>query len=111
MELLKFLSNVKKRPEMYMADNTSLHDLELQLFGYDAALKAHEIEDDLDGFNVEFGRYLFKKTLWSTSRGWAEAIMDNSESPELAVETFFRFANEFLDSKGIENAIDESKVK
>ncbi len=94
-----------------MADNTSLRDLELQLFGYDAALKAHEVENDFAGFNVEFREYVFKKTLWSTSRGWAQAIIDNSESPELAVETFFNLANEFLDTKGLENAIDESKVK
>lgn len=96
---------------MYMADNTSLRDLELQLCGYDAALEAHNIENDLAGFNVDFREYVFKKTLWSTACGWAQAINDNSESPELAVEKFFKLADDFLVSKGIENGIDESKAR
>ncbi|MCW8879757.1 MAG: hypothetical protein OQJ89_14860 [Kangiellaceae bacterium] len=106
MELLRYLSNVKKRPGMYMADNTALRDLELQLCGYDVALEAHGINNDLAGFNVKFREYVFKKTLWSTCCGWAQAITDNSETPGLAVEKFFELADAFLVAKGIENAID-----
>ena len=54
VKLLDYLSNVQKRPGMYMADGTCLRDLELILSGYGAALHAHDIENDLTQFNQEF---------------------------------------------------------
>lgn len=97
---------------MFMADNSNLRDLELQIWGYDAALRANGIQDDFIGFNLEFGEYVFEKMNWSTNCGWALAITHNSNSPELAVEQFFNLANDFfLQKKGINNAIDETTVK
>ena len=99
MKLLDYLSNVQKRPGMYMADGTCLRDLELILSGYGAALHAHDIENDLTRFNKEFGEYVYKETQWSTNRGWAQAITDNSSSAEIAVEKFFSLTSGFLEKE------------
>lgn len=79
-----------------MADSTQLHDLELQFWGYEAALQNHKIAEDISGFNAGLREYIFETRKWSTARGWANAVVTNTESAELAVATFFELADEYL---------------
>jgi len=96
MKFIEYLEYIKRRPGMYMANNTQLHDLELQFWGYETALRNHGVTEDISGFNTGFREYIFETRKWSTSRGWADAIITNSKSSELAVETFFELADEYL---------------
>lgn len=112
MKLLEYLSFVKKRPGMYMSDEGRLRDLELQLWGYSAALKQHQIENDVTDFNSSFREFVYSKKMWGTSRGWAGAIERNSASPEEAINLFFELVNlYFYEEHKLENAVDESKVR
>jgi len=112
MKLLEYLSSVKKRPGMYMSDDGRLRDLELQLWGYTAALKQHNIEHDIADFNTSFREFVYSKKLWSTSCGWADAIESNSDSPQEAIDLFFELVNlYFCEELELENAVDESKVR
>ena len=96
---------------MYIKDGTCLRDLEILMYGYGAALHAHEIQNDLNLFNRKFAKFVHEKTQWPTNPGWAIAITVNSDSPESAVETFFDLANDFiLSTEGIHQAINETNV-
>lgn len=107
MKLVEYLSAVKKRPGMYMADGTCLKDLEYQIGGYEAALRQHEIDNDVLGFNPGLREYILKKLQWSSCRGWADAIIQNTSSAEEAVTKFFELANQYLEEQyGITNAIN-----
>lgn len=99
MKFLDFLNIVKLKPEMYMGSDKPLRDLELQISGYSAALRLHNFSSDIDKFNPEFSDYVFNKTGWSTSLGWAEAIADHSNSNERAIKKFIELSDNFIAEK------------
>ena len=84
---LAFLQLVASRPGMFMHD-FDLKDLELQLYGYDAALGDVGVRGNHDRFNVAFVEYLRRNHHLSCSNGWARALLEKFGSAERAYAEF-----------------------
>src|ERR1700722_1273386 len=94
MNLYDFLQEVRKRPGMYVPNN-SLHDLEKICHGYTAALSTHGIAEFGTQFNTRFRDYLFEQHGWSMCQGWAKGIRAHCRSDETAFARFFKLVDEF----------------
>ena len=75
---------------MYMCD-FNLRELELQLYGYDAALGDTGLLGEYERFNFSFSEYLRSNYQISCARGWANAITEKSGTPEQAFISFQEF--------------------
>ena len=112
MKLFEYLSLVKKRPGMYMTGEMPLKELEYQIHGYLAAVRLHQIPENVLEFNTGLNDYIWKQHQWSTNQGWAEAITRNSGTPEESVKRFFEIANSFIEDRyGQRGAINENNVQ
>ena len=63
-----------------------LNQLETLLIGYERALDAHDVRDDIRDFRTAFAEYLRGRYGWSMSCGPFSALIENSE---LAWERFW----------------------
>ena len=85
---LSYLKNVAARPGMFMGENYDLRALELQLYGYEAALRDAGVFGVHDPFNFSFNEHLRSNVSLSCPRGWAEALMQENGQSALAFEKF-----------------------
>ena len=88
---------MKNRPGMFTTDH-SLAPLETLLHGYCACLNANEIKEEYEGraFHPrDFACWLFDDLGWSGSLGFANAIEENSESPNASFQKFFELVHHF----------------
>jgi hypothetical protein len=72
---------------MFMRD-FDLKALELQLYGYDAALDDTGTLGDHDRFNASFAEYLRSNHRLSCPEGWARALLAKCGTPEQAFSEF-----------------------
>lgn len=91
-----WLDEVEARPGMYF---TRLSDLEAMIHGYRTALSNHRIDEGVPDL-MHFGDWLRRKTGWSMSCGWADAIARNVE-PDVQAERFFELLKEYRSLRAV----------
>jgi len=92
-----YISLMEAKPEMFTLDG-SLKPLEHLLHGYCACLQANDITETYEGrvFRpMDFAAWLSKKTGWSASQGFAQAIEESNSGQESAPDVFFDLVEEF----------------
>jgi hypothetical protein len=89
-----WLDCVRARPSMYLRDG-SLRELENLLWGYYTALQIHGIVEEVPAMNRHFLHWLYHRTGWPCSLGWAYAIGTRHPSPDEALAAFFCFVDEY----------------
>jgi hypothetical protein len=88
-----WLDQVRARPSLYLGDG-SLKDPEFLLSGYYTALATHGVVEAVPDMNWHFLSWLYYRTGWACSRGWAYAI--NSRHPGgSALDAFFQLVEEY----------------
>lgn len=96
MKLNILIEQFRKNPGMYAEDDGgSLHDLEMLLYGYEAALQLHQITDDFLGFNGRFAKYVTTHCGWNTENGWAKSIDENVDGSTSRIAYFFTLYDTF----------------
>lgn len=90
LNIYNYLDAVRARPLMYLKKEDNLHELELLVFGYYAALHQHNIDEQVPSLDSHFTDWLHYYKGWSTNQGWAKAIYDHlSEENSSAWDMFF----------------------
>lgn len=91
-----FLEAVRQRPSMYVTDGNRLSDLELMVWGYQAALSAHGIVEPNPKFDQnEFGNWLYKKTGIGAALGWSHILDEKYSNPNIDFTKFFEYLDEY----------------
>lgn len=72
---IDFMRMACQRPDMYMLDH-DIRQLEMQLYGFDAALAATGALGIHEAFNAHFTELVRTSTGASGSQGWAAALID-----------------------------------
>ena len=80
---------------MYMGD-FDLRQLEMQLHGFDAALKAVGELGAYGAFNRDFTDFVHRRTELSGSQGWAIALADGFGEGKIAFDEFCSLLSEAL---------------
>jgi hypothetical protein len=91
--LFVLLKLMRERPGMFFGvppqTEASLYQLEMFLHGYQNALAAHHVTDDVTDFVKRFADHLRGRYGWSMSCGPFYALLENSSTPEVAWERFW----------------------
>ncbi|MCP3139186.1 hypothetical protein [Pyxidicoccus xibeiensis] len=100
MSIFDLLEEVRRRPGMYVAGDESqgalrLRSLEQLIHGYSLALRQHGIQESVVEFARDFGEFLWETRGWSTSSGFAAAVLEAAGSDGAAWELFWRLVEEF----------------
>ena len=103
--IFDLLEEIERRPSMYVGGDAShrvaqLQSLEMLLFGYSLAVRAHNIDEPVKDFPREFAEYLGRKYAWSAACGPIAAILEVAASDTEAWEMFWRLVKEFRASRG-----------
>ncbi len=106
-DLYQFLQVIRARPGLYVLDQ-SLQQLETMLHGYCSALDVHDVDEFGVGFNARFRRHLRHRFSWSTSAGWAAAIVEHSENQSDAFGHFYRLLDDFKRVRDAERGLNPS---
>jgi len=89
-----WLDEIQQRPGMYLgATSKPLEDLQTLVHGYYSALSVHGLIENVPSM-LHFSTWLYDRTRWSVSCGWAHAIASHSEH-QSALGTFFSLISEF----------------
>lgn len=83
---------------MYIAKD-NLHELELLVLGYYAALYQHNIDEQIPTIGLHFLDWLRYKKNWSTNQGWAKAIYDNPPENLSPLDMFFILIDQYRQLK------------
>jgi hypothetical protein len=75
--IFTWLDSVRARPGMYIGAGT-LRDVESLVYGYYAGLHTHGLAEHVPEMANHFSTWLYSETGWSTSCGWASAIISNA---------------------------------
>jgi hypothetical protein len=99
------LDEIEKYPGMYVGGDDSqrglqLQNIELLLFGYALALRAHNIDEPVKDFVHEFGEYLWRKYEWSAACGPVAAIRGGAKDDDEAWSMFWQLVREYRISLG-----------
>jgi hypothetical protein len=89
-----WLDDVRDKPSMFVRDQ-SLTALEDLVWGYHACLEVHGIVEPVASMGRHFLYWLYCRTNWSCSAGWALAISQHYPQPDEAFATFFTFVDEY----------------
>ena len=93
--LFDWLDEARQRPGMFVREK-SLVELESQCTGWEAALAAHGIDEPGAGFNARFRDWLRAEHGMSVARGWADAILRESDGDvQAAWKRFFELLGAF----------------
>ncbi len=88
-----WLDGVRARPGMYIGD-ASLRELQTLVYGYYAGLHIHGLVEHYPEMTNHFSTWLYGQTGWSTSCGWASAIISKGGTrPPLDV--FFELVDRY----------------
>lgn len=94
-DLYSFLMDVRARPGMYVGAPKSVHVLESMIHGYQVALHQYEIDEFGRNFNRAFADFVYQRTGWSMSCGWAFALSKHAESADRAFDLFFDLLEDY----------------
>ena len=97
--VFSWLDGVRARPSMYIVDE-SLHDLENLLYGYYAGLGMHGVVENVPQMTYHFLDWLYWRTSWSTSRGWANAITNNARKRR-PLDVFFELVDRYRELRPV----------
>ena len=78
---------------MYLRDG-SLRELETLVYGYYAGLSTHGLIELVPEMMSHFSTWLYRETEWSTSCGWAAAIVSNVNDAS-PLDAFFDFVHRY----------------
>ncbi len=92
--IFTWLESVRARPEMCLREGVELADLETMVHGYYAGLSVHGLIEDVPQLTSHFRTWLYCKTRWSTSCGWAYAIREHAQGKH-PLEVFFKYCDEY----------------
>lgn len=96
--LWHLLEQVRARPGMWCGPaNRPLSTLQAMVFGYEAALADHHVQDDGRGLHRALQAYLLVRFGWSTACGWADAIRRHLRDSEDELGKFFGIVDELRD--------------
>lgn len=95
MDVFDFLEQVRQRPTLFVGESNDerykqLGNLEHVLYGYEVALRNHQIRERVPELTRDFMRYLHDRFGWSMACGPSAAIRGAVSSDEEAWETFWR---------------------
>lgn len=93
-DLYELLQGVRARPLMYLR-RRSLVELERLCFGYEAALRAHGVDEFGTDFHGRFSDFLSRRRRWSLCAGWVVAIRHHARSPAAAWKLFFELVDKY----------------
>ena len=93
--IFDWLDEVRRRPEMYLGDVNSLASLEAMIWGYEAAISIHRIEEPTPRFDRTFLSWVRLRRGWSTSLGWADAIHRAVREGQRPLDLFFELVDEY----------------
>jgi hypothetical protein len=88
------LDEIRARPTMYIRGG-SLRELETYLYGYYAGLRGHGIIEPVPQMWRHFSSWLYWRTGWSQSLGWAFAIDQHYRNVDTALSEFFLFVDKY----------------
>ncbi len=93
-DIFSLLRETRARPSMYLGEDEAhrrqqLSNLEMMIFGYERALKAHDILEPGRTLWGDLCSYLRETRGWGTSVGPIGAILEHSLSPDEAWSTFW----------------------
>mgnify|MGYP004001577553 CR=1 len=97
MNIFTLLDNIKKRPDMFIR-NQSLKNLEILILGYYIGLSNHKIVEDVPEITDHFQTWIYHKYGWSTSAGWAHAIETHAKKQK-PLNLFFKIIDEYRQIK------------
>ena len=83
-----WLDGVRVRPGLYVGGG-GLAELQTLLHGYNAALHTHGVVEDVPSMGRHFRDWLYRRTGWSCSCGWAYAITMRHTDRDEALAVFF----------------------
>jgi hypothetical protein len=89
-----WFDRIRARPALYLGDR-GLGELEVLLCGYYAALYTHGIVEEAPDMRWHFLGWLHRRTAWSCSQGWAQAIGSRHPARDEALAAFFRLVDEY----------------
>lgn len=90
-----WLEGVRQRPFMYIRDETDVRTLESMLHGYGSALDVHQVDELVPQFDHAFLCWLRIRYRWSTSLGWAEAVLRATRPEQRPLDLFFEVVDEY----------------
>lgn len=98
--IFTLLDEIRRRPSQYVgldADHRlgQMRNIELLLHGYQYALSAHGIREDVQDFHAAFSRFLEESRGWETACGPTAAIRDAVDDEEQAWNLFWSLVDEF----------------
>jgi hypothetical protein len=99
--VFEWLDEVRKRPGMYIRasgndrDGASLDHLESMLWGYEAAIRAHRIDESTPRFTHSFLWWVRLRRGWSMSAGWAKAVVRSVREGQQPLDLFFELVDEY----------------
>jgi hypothetical protein len=99
LNIYNYLDAIRARPLMYLKKQDNLHELELLVFGYYAALHQHNINEQVPSLGPHFLDWLRYHKGWSTNQGWAKAVYDQLPEDSSAWDMFFSLVNEYRQLK------------
>lgn len=93
--IFDWLDEVRLRPGMYLRDGNSLASLESMIWGYEAAISIHRIDEPTPRFDRTFLSWVRLRRGWSTSLGWADAIHRAVREGQRPLDLFFALVDEY----------------
>lgn len=97
--IYSYLDAIRARPLMYLKKEDNLHELELLVFGYYAALHQHNLDEQVPSLPWHFLDWLGHDKGWGTNQGWAKAIYDHLPENLSAFDMFFSLISEYRQLK------------
>jgi hypothetical protein len=99
LNIYSYLDAIRARPLMYLKNEDNLHELELLVYGYYAALHQHNVDELVPSLGPHFLDWLQYHKGWDTNQGWAKAIYDHLPEKSSALDMFFILINEYSQLK------------
>lgn len=94
-DVFDWLDLVRQRPMMYIGSESDLATLESLLWGYGTALSVHRIDELVPRFDRAFLAWIRIRYRWSTSTGWAAAVLRAVQSGQRPLDLFFELVDEY----------------
>jgi hypothetical protein len=89
-----WLDSVERRPGMFLGDR-GLEELETLLWGYEAALGVHSIDEGVPRMGRHFLEWMGWRTHWSMACGWADAVASRFDGLDAQLRYFFERVREY----------------
>jgi len=93
--VFEWLDEVRARPFMYIRDEADLDALESMIWGYEAAIRLHQIDEAVPRFGLLFLGWVRHRRGWSTSNGWAHAVRTHVRKNQRPLDLFLELIDQY----------------